>query len=65
MSDNPANTMAEALVALSAAFEPVIEATAGHRAKLEAAGFSPTAAEAMAEQFYRVLLHSLTTQIGS
>jgi hypothetical protein len=49
-------TPVEAMLAVQAAMGPIIEAVQGHRAQLEAAGFSPTAAELMAVDFYRSLL---------
>jgi hypothetical protein len=42
-----------------------LDAVVGYRAQCEAAGFSPTAAEAMAEEFHRHLLAMLFSSIGS
>ena len=50
---------------LAEAFAPVIEATAGHRAQLEAAGFSPTAAELMSIDFHRSLMTGITNSQSS
>jgi hypothetical protein len=49
-------TPAESMMAVQEAMVPIIAAVAGHRAQLEAAGFSPTAAEHMAVDFHRSLL---------
>lgn len=47
---------AEAWLGLQDKMMPIIDATAGHRAQLEAQGFSPTVAEMMAVDFHRHLL---------
>lgn len=52
----------EAWLTVLAICEPMAEAAAGYRAKLEAAGFSPTAAEAMAVDFHRTLLQATLGQ---
>lgn len=44
------------LAAANEQLQAVIEAVAGHRASLEAAGFSPTMAEQMAAQYYATLI---------
>lgn len=56
------NAQTELWLALSDAYAPLIEAVAGHRAKLEAAGFSPTAAEMMSIDFHRSLMASITSK---
>jgi len=40
-----------------------VEAAAGHRKVCEDAGFSPTAAEQMAVEFYRVLMSMSTAGV--
>lgn len=47
------------------AFLVYIEATSAYKAKLEAAGFSPTAAETMALDFHRALLFKGVFQGGA
>jgi hypothetical protein len=47
------HAMAQVMLQMSAAFEPVFDAGKGLRAKLEADGWSPTIAEALAAEFVR------------
>jgi hypothetical protein len=53
MSDKP---VGEAWLNLQEQMTPIIEATAGHRHRLEAMGFSPSVSEMMAADFHRHLL---------
>lgn len=46
----------EALVQAADAFAKIIEVCAGHRARAEAAGFSPTVAEHMAVTLHDALI---------
>jgi hypothetical protein len=54
-------TNIEAWLGLQELLGPMVDAVAGHRAKLEAAGFSPTAAEMMAIDFHRGLINQTFT----
>lgn len=58
-ADRLAAQLAETLAQLHAQLTPLIEAVAGHRAALETAGFSPTAAEAMAVAFHAALMQHI------
>lgn len=42
---------------ISDAFDQLVAMVSAYRAKLEAAGFSPTAAEAMTMQYHQLLIH--------
>lgn len=46
----------EAMLALADAMDQIIATVAGYRAKLEAAGFSPTASEAMTTDYHQALI---------
>lgn len=52
----PPPSPAEAMHQLADAMTQVIEAVTGYRAKLETAGFSPRAAEAMSIDYHRALM---------
>lgn len=52
----PAEQLAAGMAAMADAMVTIIEAVAGHRAQLEAAGFSPTAAEAGAIAYHAALM---------
>ena len=56
--------MSEALLLVADMMEGVIAATAGYRAQLETAGFSPTAAEAMAMSYHEALLSAAFSGVG-
>lgn len=57
--------MAGALAQMSELMTTVIEATTGYRARCEAAGFSPAAAEAMAVEYHRSVMGIITHQARS
>ena len=60
-----ASEKAELWLNVAEAYAPMVEAVAGHRAQLEAAGFSPTAAEMMAIDFHRSLMAAINQKAGS
>lgn len=63
MSDTPTPAdFAAALAQVSDAMTAVVEAATGHRAKLETAGFSPTAAEHGAVSYHDALLRIIVDQ---
>lgn len=53
--------LAEGIATMREMLAPIDEATAGYRKQLEAAGWSPTAAETMALQFHALLMAQLIT----
>jgi len=53
-----AQTPAEAMLVVADLLAIIVEQCAGYRAQLEAAGFSPTASEAMVMDLHRDLVHS-------
>jgi len=58
--DTPPSTaltqMLEAISQLNDFLTPMLEAAIGHKAKCEAVGFSPAAAEQMAVEYYRMMV---------
>lgn len=54
--------IAQPLADMAENFDQIIEATAGYRARCEAAGFSPTAAEQLALDFHRLLFAQITAK---
>jgi hypothetical protein len=52
----PPASPSEAWLNLQELLGPMTDAVAGHRARLEASGFSPTAAEMMSIDFHRALV---------
>ena len=54
---------AQALMEMLEVTSQFVEAAAGHRKVCEDAGFSPTAAEQMAVEFYRVLMSMSTAGV--
>jgi hypothetical protein len=64
LGDSVAAAAMMAAIGLVDAFLVYIEATAAYKAKLEAAGFSPTAAETMALDFHRALMFKGVFQGG-
>jgi len=51
-----AHEVTRAVANLREVFAPIDEATAGYRAQLEAAGWSPQIAEQMADRFHALLI---------
>jgi len=50
---NPAEAIGTAMMGLGEMFQQITDMAAGQKAQIEAAGFSPTEAEAMAGHLYR------------
>jgi hypothetical protein len=55
--------MAEAFITIQETMATIAAACAGYRAQLEAAGFSPTAAEMMAMKYHDVLIASAFSSV--
>lgn len=65
MSTDPGAAMVAALMSLSASIiEPLNEAVDGYRADLERRGYSPTACEAMAMDYHRLLFAQVMKSLG-
>jgi hypothetical protein len=58
----PVDDLRQALTILNATLDAVVEATSGYKAKLVAAGFSPTIAEQMAVDYHRHFLAMVMAQ---
>lgn len=55
----PDETMIQAFAEMSEMMQVVVEAAVGYRARCEANGFSPTAAEAMAMEYHGYLMRMM------
>lgn len=55
----PTAPSAEAMAALADGLDSIVELVSGHRRKLEAQGFSPTASEQMSTMLYAALCQGI------
>lgn len=62
LGDDVLSVVASVFANISQLMRVPLEATVGYRAQCEAAGFSPTAAEAMAEEFHGLAMKWLFEQ---
>jgi len=59
--DTQRTDMATALMGLNDTLDVIVKAASGYRLQLEAAGYSPTMAEAMSAHYHNLLLQKALT----